>query len=146
MRRSIVCAFAALLLAPGIAVAGPGSPAPVQTQVPGGAGLPSPDTMRALAQRCLTDVEAGKIDRALLDDAASVALSHDALAKLARQLAPIGKPSAFVLTYTGLSNGVAANVYRVTSADGHSFVMYGFSYDVPGGKVAALHFGPVSPQ
>jgi hypothetical protein len=145
MRHLIVCALALLALAPVVARAGPqGSPAPAATGTPSGLPTPNSDAIADAARRCFIGLQAGKIDRSLLTDGASDDLSAAAVKALERQLHPLGRPSAFVLAFFSISDNTAAYIYRVTSADGHRYVIFSYSVDVARNKVTALHFGPTS--
>ncbi|HVS46003.1 MAG TPA: hypothetical protein VMS32_04995, partial [Verrucomicrobiae bacterium] len=118
-------------------------PAPTDTALPSGLSTPASAAIDRLAERCFTDLQAGKIDRTQLTGAANLALPPAAVKNISKQLRPLRAPSSFVLKYTGRSGDVAEYVYRVTFDDGRA-VMFGFSFDIAQGKVAGLHFGPTS--
>jgi hypothetical protein len=144
MRRFLICSFvAALTLAPAAAYSVPPTAAPADTALPSGLSMPAPDAIARLAERCFTELQAGKIDRTQLTDATNLALPPAALKNISKQLGPLRAPSSFALEHTGRSGDVAEYVYRVTFGDGRA-VMFGFSFDVAQGKVAGLHFGPTS--
>lgn len=77
MRHLIICALAFLALAPAVARAEPpGTLAPIATGTPSGLPTPNPDAIAEAARRCFLELQAGKIDRALLSDGVTSADGH----------------------------------------------------------------------
>jgi hypothetical protein len=144
MRLSAIAMLTLLAFAPLIARAdAPPTSAPVDTTVQSVA-TPNPDTMLALARKCFRDIEGGKIDRNSLTPGGNALLPTAVIASFAKQLAPIGDPSAFVAKYSSVSDGIANDIYRVTSADSRHYVLFSFSLDIARSKITEIHLGPTS--